>query len=256
MLKYTFDQDATLKIINDIFSNKEPGIKDIEQEFYSNCPDLKDVNMVCNIYRERFKKYLFEFDYESYLWEDFAIGYGSSKHPLYNRFKALRETGLITVSIMELECKLGHIIQHYNRTVDLIIQFFEKMRLSTINTVDLAEPKLDSSSVLKKALSEYGFLQLEKVARLNNPDKLIEILSNSAVPYLVSMLNHIDFIKHIQENYANGLIGKRNNIIATITGKSVDSIKNNINFLDKLDPNDRYTASIHKETVKNDYNDL
>ena len=63
-----YPQDAPFaNIIVKIIKNQEPNIKDVESEFWNNCPDVEKINAYCNIYRERWRgKLLEDMDFTRY----------------------------------------------------------------------------------------------------------------------------------------------------------------------------------------------
>jgi hypothetical protein len=141
MLEYTFNEDKLVQRLISATENTGVFLNDIEKEFWLNCPDIENVNTLCNIYRERWRDHLYEADLNHYDWKNFLIGYGTDENPLYNQFKALRETGLLKHSELEVECNLIHIAEIVNTSVAEVVEFFYKMRRSAINTVDLPEYK-------------------------------------------------------------------------------------------------------------------
>ena len=115
----------------------------------------------------------------------------------------------------------------------------------------------DNFQLIKTNLTKYGFFDLEKVRSLEYPDKLVELIAINDMPYQIAMFDYLQFLEHVKSKYTdNGQIGKRNSIIAEIVNKSIEGVKNNINYLNKPHPKGRYTSSNFVAQVMFDYKGL
>lgn len=119
--------------------------------------------------------------------------------------------------------------------------------------------KENKSEVLKSILSRNGFLELPKVNSLSHDSqlKLIETIKLNDTPYNVALFEFIGFFKFLEfeKSLSKVAIHKK---ISEIFECSADTIKGNmlsLNDYSKIDKT-RYTAHLHKEKVKNDYNSL
>lgn len=114
---------------------------------------------------------------------------------------------------------------------------------------------------LKSELGKYGFFELSKVKMLSDSGKqsLIELISENGLPYGIAMLDFLGFIRHVKDEYfetsykLNKEISKWFN--SDIQGRAV---KGNISSLSDYSNENKtkYTAHIHKESVKMDYKKL
>ena len=119
--------------------------------------------------------------------------------------------------------------------------------------------KESKSEKLKSNLSRNGFLELPKVNSLSHDGqlKLIEMIILNDTPYNVALFEFIGFFKFLEfeKSLSKVAIYKK---ISEIFECSADTIKGNmlsLNDYSKIDKT-RYTAHLHKEKVKTDYNSL
>ena len=132
--------------------------------------------------------------------------------------------------------------------------------LNLSNNTNLIDNKNDNKSeTLKSELFEYGFLEISKVKSLSHDgqSKLFDLLVFNDTPYNVAFLDYIGFFKHLENDllFTKVKIYKK---ISTIFNCSDDTLKGNmlaLNEHSKIDKS-RYTAHLHKEKVKTDYNSL
>lgn len=115
------------------------------------------------------------------------------------------------------------------------------------------------SEILKSNLYDNGFFELPKVKSLSHDGqlKLIEMLLLNDTPYNVALFEFIGFFKFLEfeKSLSKVAIHKKTSAIFEC---SADTIKGNmlsLNDYSKIDKT-RYTAHLHKEKVKTDYNSL
>jgi hypothetical protein len=114
---------------------------------------------------------------------------------------------------------------------------------------------------LKAVLGQYGFFELPKVKRLSEPAKqsLIELIGKNDLPYSIAMLNFLDFLNHLEKEYFKTKY-KLNIEVAKWFDSDKDGrrIKGNISVLSDYsnENKSKFTAHLHKETVKIDYQNL
>jgi hypothetical protein len=114
---------------------------------------------------------------------------------------------------------------------------------------------------LKAQLSKYGFFELPKVKRLSEPAKqsLLELIGKNDLPYSIAMLNFLDFLNHLEKEYFKTKY-KLNIEVAKWFDSDKDGrrIKGNISVLSDYsnENKSKFTAHLHKETVKIDYQNL
>ncbi len=122
-----------------------------------------------------------------------------------------------------------------------------------INQIETKTAKLNTD------LDKYGFFKLPMVKKLSDEGKgkLLELISSNELPYCIALFDYLGFIKHLDKEHFNTNY-KRNKEISNWLNASEDSVKKNINVLDKGSEvmKRRYTSHIHKDTVKKDYQEL
>ncbi|MEO9967179.1 MAG: hypothetical protein ABJF11_15375 [Reichenbachiella sp.] len=109
-------------------------------------------------------------------------------------------------------------------------------------------------------LVDFGFFELAKVKVLSAEDcsKLIGMIVENQLSYVIAMFDFLGFIRHLDNEYFK-LKGKRNNEISKWFQSDKDgrAIRGYINSLSKKpEGKDRYKAYLHKEKVQKDYQRL
>lgn len=112
-------------IIVEVVSNQEPTIKDIEKEFWENCPDVDKIDQWCDIYWQRFKDHLKNYDEDYY---EYAMDKTDKDNLLFQYFQDLRLTGLLKTDNSFVEVRLYHIVQSLNYTSNSLSELFEGFR--------------------------------------------------------------------------------------------------------------------------------
>lgn len=131
----------------------------------------------------------------------------------------------------------------------------------TLASVSAEPPPQTKAEKLETDLRKYGFFELPKVKVLTDSQKraLIEGVSQQSLPYIVAMLNYLDFFSHLNKQHFP--IKKEMYQEASRwfnSDKDGRTIKGNIGSLLKTSTEDksRYTAHTYKETVEKDYQNL
>jgi hypothetical protein len=120
------------------------------------------------------------------------------------------------------------------------------------------ETKIDK---LKEQLRRYGFFELPKVRHLSEPTKqsLVELIGKNDLPYSIAMLDFLVFLKHLEKEYFKTKY-KLNIEVAKWFDSDKDGrgVKGNISVLSDYsnENKSKFTAHLHKETVKIDYQNL
>ncbi len=114
---------------------------------------------------------------------------------------------------------------------------------------------------LKEHLANYEFFELPMIKELSvsGQIRLLELLSVNGMPYCIAMFEHINFIKHLSNKYftAKHKMYKEMSIWFE-SDNNGRAVKGNINSLspNSKESKTRYTAYLHKEQVKRDYQNL
>lgn len=115
------------------------------------------------------------------------------------------------------------------------------------------------SELLKKNLGEYGFFVLAKVKELPSPSQqnLLESIATSDLPYIIAMFDFLGFLKHLEDEHFKTK-NELHKQVAKLIGSTDRAVKGNVNVLNEISQENRkkYTAHLHKETVKTDYQNL
>lgn len=114
---------------------------------------------------------------------------------------------------------------------------------------------------LKENLAKNGFFNLEMVNSLTetNKQKLVKLLIANGLPYSIAMFEYLGFIKYLGKNHFHKNKDRDIEISKWFSADANDrSVRGNINVLypSSTEDKNRYTAHLHKETVKNDYQSL
>ena len=119
--------------------------------------------------------------------------------------------------------------------------------------------KQNKSAVLKSNLFDNDFFELKKIKSLSHDgqSKLIELIAYSEVPYKIAMFEFLGYFKffEFEKSMTKTAMFKK---IAAIIDCSEQTVKGNYYSLNESSEIDksRYTAHLHKEKVKTDYNSL
>lgn len=170
----------------------------------------------------------------------------------------LREDNQITLEDLELyqkKLRKREALGHSTKPRKLLETVLEDIKSESIDT----KTKLDTFS---KNLNNHGFYRIPKVKSLssNSKNKLTTLLFTKGVPYAIAMMNHLDFVSHLDQNYFNSK-SQRDLVIAKWFNGSLKSgrkIKGNLSVLNpKSNENKkRYTSHLYIEEVSIDYQKL
>ena len=133
-----------LDIMANVIINKEPSVKDIECEFWTNCTDVFSINNFCNIYRERWRNHLYhikESDFEI----DAMLFDGDNR--LHKCFLELLKCGFISEEEKDyILTHLYHLADATNYVCGSIVDLFKKLRASSIETAKESESATEQAS--------------------------------------------------------------------------------------------------------------
>ena len=133
------------EVVEQVLLKREPSIKDLEAEFWANCPDVNQIDALCNIYRERWKGNLKEVDINPY--EFHTLLYDKS-NKLHKYFRILRECGLLMVDYSFFEIRIGHIARNISYKSECVVEMFQKLRASAKPTEPNPAPEQDVKDVI------------------------------------------------------------------------------------------------------------
>jgi len=128
-------------------------------------------------------------------------------------------------------------------------------------TIDKTEQQKTKSQLLSENLRAYGFFDLEKLKNLSDKNKniLIQLLTENKLPYVVAMLDYLDYFIYLEKNHFKS----KYKLYIEVSGwfnsdKDGRAIKGNISSLlnNSTENKSRYTAFKHKERVTRDYGEL
>lgn len=159
---------------------------------------------------------------------------------------------------------------YYTENCNLFIEatktafsFFENKNTKSDNQLNdsISEPtkKVNKFELFKSSLFENGFFNLPKIKSLSHDgqSKLIDLMVFNGTPYTIALLDFLGYFKHLinEHGYTNSKIHSK---VGTWLNTNAQTIKGNmlsLNDYSKIDKT-RYTAHLHKEKVKTDYNSL
>ena len=138
-------------------------------------------------------------------------------------------------------------------------EYFKEISELLKNQFSEQKEYLPTKKSLRLELNKYRFLNLPAVVSLttNSQEKLYGLIDTNNIPYQIALLDHIDFIKHLKNQYvtSNEKLFKE---IATLLNTNERTVKGNIYVLNEISKEDRkrYTAHLHKEQASRDYQSL
>lgn len=136
----------------------------------------------------------------------------------------------------------------------------QNLEIAQKSTINNCEPKNDKFETLKSNLYDNGFFEITKVKSLTHDgqSKLIDLLELNDTPYIIAMFDFLGYFKYLTNEY--GLTNSKiHSKVGSWLNTNTQTIKCNMLVLNEksaLRENNRYTAHLHKEKVKTDYNAL
>lgn len=128
-----------LDILAKVIVSHEPTVKDIEKEFWANCPDTPSIDKFVNIYREYWKGHLHEIDdnsdrpeqkrYEEYTSDLLMCGFITEREALY------------------IDAKLEFLAKAVKRAIEEVTALFN--RLSSPSAAETKEDEAEADSQTK-----------------------------------------------------------------------------------------------------------
>ena len=147
LIEKDFPNEPYKEVIIEVIQKQEPKVKDIEKEFWQNCPDTDKINDLCDIYWERFKGHLKEVDKNYYSMDAVLF---DEKNRLNQYFKELRKCGLLQQKEIYAECMFSHIAEQINLVSDKVVSLFRMLRASA----NKQKPELQQNPLKKIWLAE------------------------------------------------------------------------------------------------------
>lgn len=142
---------------------------------------------------------------------------------------------------------------------DSVIDFDKLNDNQTFKNGTVAQPRFTRKDVLRAALADNHFFELEtvKVLKTEKEDELLSLLVSNGLPYKIAMLDKLGFMKYLYNEYGMPKY-KINVMLAGIFNCRDRAVKGNISVLDSTsqENRDRYTAHLYKKTVSTDYQKL
>jgi|GEM_PF-5971360 len=141
MLTYEFNEQGCLDFLkqNEYVYDRSL-LETMEAEFWRNYQLVTDIGLLCNLYRERWIGNLYEIDVEYFSLDNVLYSPTTENtHELYTNVKALRDCGLLKAKDVDFEVKFRYVAAKMNFLVSGVVEFFTKMRRSTIDTKDLPD---------------------------------------------------------------------------------------------------------------------
>ncbi|MDP1746205.1 MAG: hypothetical protein Q8L90_11540 [Bacteroidota bacterium] len=140
----------------------------------------------------------------------------------------------------------------------------EKKFIDEISPVmkELPTPPVETKTdKLKNTLCKFGFLNLPMVKDLTpqQQEQIIVLLSSNKLPYQIAMIDYLGFIKYIEKEHFQAKYKLHKELSKWFdSDKEGRAVKANISCLleNSTENKNRYTAHLHKETVKKDYEQL
>jgi len=227
--------------------------KDIKPDSETKKPAIDNEEIVPEITR---LNDLFIMDIQNNLSHElrFQQGCNTLYHLLFDELQ--KNCSIYDIPFVEICSKLGFPLN----TIKVHFPLQDKNNL-TETVIDTPKGACEK---LKQALLENGFFNLPKVIELNEQSKgeLVKLICVNDVPYKIAMFDFLSFIDYFLTEYAatRTEMYKKFAEIFCAGNRPVSerTIQGNINDLSKNSANrdPRYTASIHREEVKNHYETL
>lgn len=172
-------------------------------------------------------------------------GVGSSL--IENKFNELQE--FHKKSIVDIDIHLKTLEGLKNRDLDRNYNSKQTEQLQT------------KAQILNQILYKYGFFELEKIKQLSekNQNILVQLISDSQLPYVIAMLDYLDYFTYLERNHFKTKYRLHIEVSKWFNNDKIGrAVRGNINCLLKnsTENKKRYTAFKHKEKVIRDYEEL
>ncbi|RLJ33136.1 hypothetical protein CLU97_2612 [Chryseobacterium sp. 7] len=166
-----------------------------------------------------------------------------------------------------IENKFNELQEFYKKSIidaDIHLKTLEglKKRDLDINYDSKQTEKLQTKTqILNEILYKYGFFELEKIKQLSekNQNILVQLISDSKLPYVIAMLDYLDYFTYLERNHFKTKYRLHIEVSKWFNSdKKGRAVRGNINCLLKnsTENKKRYTAFKHKEKVIKDYEEL
>jgi hypothetical protein len=218
-------------IAAEVVKEQEPTVKDIEKEFWLNCPDIDKIDELCNIYRERWSDHFYKIDLDFYSMRNLHTG----KNELGEYLKELRMCGILRNDCLP-EMLLCGIAQEINSLCDSIIKLLQMMRRSAEPTTKIEQGTLSTNNATppfrldKEKESEVfrNFEFWESREQDNKSFGYVNIFNGYTRKQFLEMIDNTDF----SELYNKSSIKQR--------------VGYNVGLLSKIINNDEWTCGVER----------
>ena len=140
------------------------------------------------------------------------------------------------------------------------IQTIKENNAQEINLETVVEQIPSTAQIFLEEVKKYSFFSLAKVTILNDNQKklLITKMTAQCLPYIVAMLDYLEYPKYLKEKYSLNKTQIYSHISKALNGAKVRQIKGNFHVLNPNSKEDttRYTAYQYSDTVKDDYEQI
>lgn len=176
-----------------------------------------------------------------------------------HRFQLESETLRVATDELTKEFTSGEMeyVVLLKKWLELQTTFFRN--ISDLITTEIPVKQETKTTQLKNRLAELGFYELPLVKELTftRQSSLLELIANAALPYKIAMFDFVGYFQHLEKEHVKTK-SELHQMIAKLIGSTGRAVKGNINVLNPNSKEDRnkYTAHLHKETVKSDYQNL
>lgn len=159
-------------------------------------------------------------------------------------------------------------VQHLKIAVPDTIHISTTPHIQTVKETNAQEIDLDAvveqipttAQIFLEEVKKYSFLSLAKVDILNDNQKKILVTKMTAqcLPYIVAMLDYLEYPKHLKDKYSLNKTQIYCHISQALNGAKVRQIKGNFHVLNPNSKEDttRYTAYQYSDIVKDDYEQI
>ena len=172
-------------------------------------------------------------------------------------FNELKSNSLISLleTVSQQKEKIKKSLNNTNYKIPELPSMFFGSDMVTIN---YDKHQVEIRNNLISEIKRLGFYNLNKISSLNTDKqyKIIDLIFQNELPYCIALLDYLGFLSHLKILLKNKtLIYKE---LAKILLTDERSVKGNMNVLNSYseENRERYTAHLHKEKVKEDYNNI
>lgn len=170
----------------------------------------------------------------------------TEKHSLLNYFEQISSN----------KHKLREISQNSN--ISLIQELPSYFVQNQFNQIKYDPETIKVRNVFIEEMKHSDFYTLPKISSLvdEKQNKIIDLIFENELPYCIALLDYLGFLSHLYKTYRSKT--KMFEEIARIFLTDSRTVKGNVNVLNNYskENRERYTAHLHIEKVKKDYNNI